>query len=56
MQVNVSLKGNNDNKEENEMQKRLESQLHEQYAVNNNANNTSYIALLTPLFMVFVNV
>lgn len=52
MQVNVSLRRNN-SKEENEMQKILESQLHEQYAVNNNANNTSYIALLTPLFMVF---
>lgn len=52
MQVNVSLRRNN-SKEENEMQKRLESQLHEQYAVNNNANNTNYIALLTPLFMAF---
>lgn len=52
MQLNDSLKRNNDIKEE-DMQMKIESQLHEQYAVNNNANNTSYIALLTPLFMVF---
>lgn len=42
MQLNDSLKRNNDIKEE-DMQMRIESQLHEQYAVNNNANNTNYI-------------
>lgn len=52
MQLNDSLKRNNDKKEE-DMQMSIESQLHEQYAVNNNANNTNYIALLTPLFMAF---
>ena len=43
-----NLKDNNENKDKDE-----EVQLHEQYAVNNNANNTSYIALITPLFMAF---
>ena len=43
-----NLKDNNKDKDEDE-----EAQLHEQYAVNNNANNTSYIALITPLFMAF---
>lgn len=43
-----NLKDNNKDKDKDE-----EAQLHEQYAVNNNANNTSYIALITPLFMAF---
>lgn len=39
--------------EDKDKDKDEEVQLHEQYAVNNNANNTSYIALITPLFMAF---
>lgn len=36
-----------------EMQQELEKQLHEQYAINNNANLGSIIVLLTALIAVF---
>lgn len=53
MQVNVSIKSNKDSKEQTEMQKIIESQLHEQFSINNNAKTTSFIAFLTALIAAF---
>ena len=39
--------------EKQEMQKELELQLHEQYAINNNANVSSFIAMITALIIAF---
>lgn len=39
--------------EKQEMQKELELQLHEQYAINNNANVNSFIAMITALLIAF---
>ena len=39
--------------EKQEMQKELELQLHEQYAINNNANVSSFIAMIGALIIAF---